>query len=45
VAWRIRSALGKLEAEHAPLARHLRNAVRTGTWCVYAPETPVSWEL
>jgi predicted ATPase len=45
VAWRIRSALGKLEREHEPLARHLRNAVRTGTWCVYEPETPVDWEL
>jgi hypothetical protein len=45
VAWRIRSALGKLEEEHEPLARHLRNAVRTGTWCVYEPETPVEWEL
>jgi predicted ATPase len=45
VAWRIRSALGKLEPEHGPLARHLRNAVRTGTWCVYDPETPVNWQL
>jgi hypothetical protein len=45
VAWRIRSALRKLEGEHDPLARHLRNAVRTGTWCVYEPETPVEWEL
>jgi predicted ATPase len=45
VAWRIRSALGKLESEHGQLARHLRNAVRTGTWCVYEPEAPVDWEL
>ena len=45
VAWRIRSALGKLEPEHGQLARHLRNAVRTGTWCVYEPETPVQWQL
>jgi predicted ATPase len=45
VAWRIRSALRKLEGEHDQLARHLRNAVRTGTWCVYEPETPVRWEL
>jgi len=45
VAWRIRSALGKLEPEHGQLARHLRNAVRTGTWCVYEPETPVNWQL
>jgi len=45
VAWRIRSALSKLEGEHDQLARHLRNAVRTGTWCVYQPEAPVRWEL
>jgi hypothetical protein len=45
VAWRIRSALGKLEPEHGVLTRHLRNAVRTGTWCVYEPETPVKWQL
>ena len=45
VAWRIRSALAKLEPEHGRLARHLRNAVRTGTWCVYEPETPVNWQL
>ena len=45
VAWRVRSALAKLEAEHAVLARHLRNAVRMGTWCAYEPETPVRWEL
>jgi len=45
VAWRVRSALGKVEAEHAVLARHLRNAVRMGTWCAYEPETPVRWEL
>jgi len=45
VAWRVRSALGKLEAEHLVLARHLRNAVRMGTWCAYEPEAPVRWEL
>jgi predicted ATPase len=45
VAWRIRSALGKLEGEHEQLGRHLRNSVRTGTWCVYEPETPVQWDL
>jgi len=45
VAWRIRSALSKRDSEHDQLARHLRNAVRTGTWCVYQPEAPVRWEL
>jgi len=45
VAWRVRSAVGKIEAEHSALARHLRNTVRMGTWCAYEPETPVKWEL
>ncbi|MEX2196763.1 MAG: AAA family ATPase [Thermoleophilaceae bacterium] len=45
VAWRIRNAVRKIEAEHPALARHLRNAVRTGTWCAYEPETPMDWEL
>ena len=45
VAWRVRSAVGKIDAENDALARHLRNAVRMGTWCAYEPETPVRWEL
>ena len=45
VAWRVRSAVRKVEAEHAVLARHLRNSVRMGTWCAYDPEVPVRWEL
>lgn len=45
VTWRIRSAIRKIGAAHAPLGRHLENAVRTGTRCVYQPETPVEWRL
>jgi len=45
VAWRIRSAIRRIAAYHPELGRHLENAVRTGAWCVYRPETPVDWEL
>jgi predicted ATPase len=43
VTWRIRSALTKIEAAHPALGRHLRNSVRTGTFCSYRPERMVDW--
>jgi hypothetical protein len=45
VAWRIRAALKRIGQIHPELGRHLDYAVRTGTWCAYRPETPVTWEL
>ncbi len=45
VSWRIRAAIRNLGQVHPELARHLQNAVRTGTWCSYRPETEVSWVL
>jgi hypothetical protein len=45
VTARIRSAIRRLDDAHPPLGRHLRAAVRTGTWCTYAPEHPVRWRL
>lgn len=45
VTWRIRSAIRKVEAAHPRLGRHLANAVRTGTYCSYAPEVAVDWTL
>ena len=39
------SAVDAVREPNFLLARHLRNAVRTGTWCVYEPEAPVRWEL
>ena len=30
---------------HPELGRHLANAVRTGTWCSYQPETDVTWTI
>ncbi len=45
VTWRIRSAISRIEAAHPVLGRHLRNSIRTGTFCAYVPEQPVDWEL
>ena len=40
VTWRIRNAIKKIASAHPRLGRHLENSVRTGTFCVYEPETP-----
>ncbi len=44
VTSRVRDAIGRIEAELPELGRHLRASVRTGVYCVYAPETPTTWE-
>lgn len=45
VGARIRDALRRVEAVHAPLAQHLRASVRTGTTCSYVPPQPQRWRL
>lgn len=45
VTWRIRDALARVEAVHPELGRHLRQSVRTGSFCVYAPADPVDWAM
>jgi tetratricopeptide (TPR) repeat protein len=45
VGMRLRDACRRIGAELPDLGRHLRSAVRTGTWCSYRPETPVDWSL
>jgi predicted ATPase len=45
VTYRIRSAIRKAADVHPELGRHLKNAVRTGTWCCYQPETDVTWTV
>ena len=45
VTRRIRDAIAAVERAHPELGRHLRSAVRTGTYCVYDPERPVAWSL
>jgi hypothetical protein len=45
VTSRIRDALGRVDLAHPELGRHLRASVRTGTFCSYAPEQPVVWDV
>ena len=40
---RLNDALTRIESAHPALGRHLRNSVRTGTFCCYAPERDVRW--
>lgn len=42
---RIRDAVRAIAELHPSLGRHLDHAVSTGTFCVYAPEHPVAWEV
>ncbi|HVL27100.1 MAG TPA: hypothetical protein VM390_03060 [Acidimicrobiales bacterium] len=42
--WRIRDAIGRVEAAHPDLGRHLRRSVRTGTYCSYHPTEPTDWD-
>ena len=39
----LRAQMGRLLEEHPAIGRHLRDAVRMGTVCVYAPAAPVVW--
>ena len=43
----IRSALERISQALPDLGRHLRHSVRTGTYCVYAPDPmhPIGWQL
>lgn len=41
----ITGALKAIAPHHNELARHLRNAIRTGTTCSYAPDRRVDWAL
>ena len=42
---RISSALNVLRQVHAPAARHLLRAIRTGAACQYSPEAPLRWTV
>lgn len=45
VTQRIRAAIRRLGERHSALGVHLQNSVRTGTYCSYQPERPITWEL
>jgi hypothetical protein len=42
---RIRDAIIRIQQVHPALGRHLKLAVRTGTFCGYHPEHPVDWQI
>jgi len=41
----LRTQIGKLLDLHPALGRHLRETVRMGTVCIYAPPAPVDWDV
>ncbi|MFN0029719.1 MAG: ATP-binding protein [Acidimicrobiales bacterium] len=43
VGMRIGEAIARIERDAPALGRHLRNSVRTGVYCCYQPERPVTW--
>ncbi|MEV0718796.1 AAA family ATPase [Asanoa sp. NPDC050611] len=45
VTARIRDTLRKIDERHPDLARHLRDAVSTGSTCRYSPSDRTSWRL
>jgi len=42
---RVNDAMKRIEAVDPALGRHLRQSVRTGTFCVYHPDPPVDWHV
>ena len=45
VTSRIRESIERIRTEHPALARHLENAIRTGTFCSYRPDRSPRWDL
>src|SRR5262249_20851596 len=41
----IRRTLERIRGGHPDLGRHLENALRTGIFCSYVPEQPITWRL
>jgi hypothetical protein len=45
VTHRIRGAIRRIAAGDPELGQHLLNAVKTGTWCSYQPDSDISWSI
>jgi len=41
----LRTQIGKLLDLHPLFGQHLRDSVRMGTVCMYAPRAPMSWDV
>jgi hypothetical protein len=44
VTARIRDSIRRIAAVQPDLGRHLARSIRTGTFCVYEPDPPISWQ-
>jgi hypothetical protein len=42
---RINDSRKKIQKDHPTLGQHLRNCIKTGPFCSYTPDKPISWEL
>jgi hypothetical protein len=45
VTWRIRFAIRRIEPTHPALGRHLARSLRTGAFCAYCPDPPLTWRF
>ena len=45
VTWRIRYAVRRIEPAHPALGRHLARSLRTGAFCAYCPDPPLTWRF
>ncbi len=45
VTKQIHGAIARIDNQHPALGLHLSNSVKTGRYCAYIPEHPISWEL
>jgi hypothetical protein len=45
VTHRIRAAIRRIADVDPALGQHLLNAVKTGTWCAYQPDTTIEWTV
>ena len=45
VTHRIRGAIRRIADVDPALGQHLLNAVKTGTWCAYQPDTTIEWTV
>ena len=42
---RIKESVARIREHHVPLGLHLANAIRTGIFCSYAADRPITWNL
>lgn len=45
VGMRIAASISRIDQVLPPLGRHLRASIRTGRFCSYEPEHPITWQL